>query len=81
MRFQWRTVVDKEHTTTYSWLAGILAILTYEVLAWHAVRGSLAYLEGVGAAFAILTLAWGAALYWKKTGRRRRRAAQAAARG
>ncbi len=67
MRFQWRTVVDNEHTTTYSWMAGILTILAYEVLAWHAARNGLALVEGMGATFAIVTLAWSTAFYWKKS--------------
>lgn len=71
MRFNWRRVVLKEYTSTYTWSAGAVLLLAADTLAYHSYRERAAYLNGLGVCFVLLTLCWGTARYLKKSRRLR----------
>jgi protein-S-isoprenylcysteine O-methyltransferase Ste14 len=71
MRFNWRRVVLKEYTSTYTWMAGAIVLLAAETLAYHPYRERAGYLNTLWACLAVVTLGWGAARYLKKSRRLR----------
>ncbi|HEU4752258.1 MAG TPA: isoprenylcysteine carboxylmethyltransferase family protein, partial [Armatimonadota bacterium] len=81
MEFNWRRVINKEYTTAYSWLAGMLALFAYQVLIQPAMPHRAAYLRDLALVLLVLTLAWAVIRYFKKTERARERRRLAAADG
>jgi protein-S-isoprenylcysteine O-methyltransferase Ste14 len=71
MRFNWRRVVLKEYTSTYTWSAGAVLLLAADTLAHHSYRERAGYLNSLGVCFVLLTLCWGTARYLKKSRRLR----------
>ena len=71
MRFNWRRVVLKEYTSTYTWSAGAVLLLATDTLAYHSYPERAGYLDGLGVCLVLLTLCWGTARYLKKSRRLR----------
>jgi protein-S-isoprenylcysteine O-methyltransferase Ste14 len=70
-RFNWRRVVLKEYTSTFTWMAGAVVLLAADTLAHHPYRERAAYLTALWVCLAVLTLGWAAARYLKKSRRLR----------
>jgi protein-S-isoprenylcysteine O-methyltransferase Ste14 len=71
MEFNWWRVVNKEYTSTYSWIAGVLALLAYQEITTPSLPQPAAYFKGLGALFLGVTVIWCSVRYVKKTERKR----------
>jgi protein-S-isoprenylcysteine O-methyltransferase Ste14 len=71
VRFNWRRVVLKEYTSTYTWMAIAVVLLATETLVHHSYGERTTYLNLLWVCLTLLTLAWGAARYLKKSRRLR----------
>jgi protein-S-isoprenylcysteine O-methyltransferase Ste14 len=71
VRFNWRRVVLKEYTSTYTWMAIAVVLLATETLAHHSYEERTTYLNLLGVCLALLTAGWGIARYLKKSRRLR----------
>jgi hypothetical protein len=64
-------VILKEYTSTYTWMAIAVVLLATETLVHHAYEERATYLNLLWVCLALLTVAWGAARYLKKSRRLR----------
>jgi protein-S-isoprenylcysteine O-methyltransferase Ste14 len=69
VRFNWRRVVLKEYTSTYTWMAIAVVLLATETLAHHSYEERATYLNLLWICLALLTIGWAAARYLKKSRR------------
>jgi len=68
MRFNWRRVVVKEYSTTFTLATTVLALFAYEAVAQSSVAESQRILIGFAVAFTLLLAAFSVARYLKKSG-------------
>ena len=71
VRFNWRRVVLKEYTSTYTWMAIAVVLLATETLVHHSYQERSTYLNLLWVCLALLTVGWGVARYLKKSRRLR----------
>jgi protein-S-isoprenylcysteine O-methyltransferase Ste14 len=71
VRFNWRRVVLKEYSSTYTWMAIAVVLLATETLVHHSYEERSTYLNLLWVCLALLTVVWGAARYLKKSRRLR----------
>jgi protein-S-isoprenylcysteine O-methyltransferase Ste14 len=68
-RFNWRRVVLKEYTSTYTWTAGVVLLLAIETLAYHRYQERAGYLSALWTCLGLLPIGWLTARYLKKSRR------------
>lgn len=69
MQFNWRRAIAKDYASTYSWMVVALVLMSYERLLLPTTEEVTFGLKNLSMVFVLLTAAFLAAWYFKKSGR------------
>lgn len=78
-RFDWWRVINKDYTTTYSWVAAVVALLAYEEIVEPSLANQPLFFSVLVATLGLCSVSWVGVRFVKKTERERgrRKAARA----